>query len=77
MSRQELEVSERRPFYVYLDEFQNFVTPTMEAILSGARKYCRSHHRQDDQRHRARKKQGLVRKTDSGAAWNKQWKEET
>ena len=39
MSRQELEVAERRPFYVYLDEFQNFVTPTMEAILSGARKY--------------------------------------
>ncbi len=39
MSRQELEVAERRPFYVYLDEFQNFVTPSMEAILSGARKY--------------------------------------
>lgn len=39
MSRQELEISQRRPFYVYLDEFQNFVTPTMEAILSGTRKY--------------------------------------
>jgi len=39
MSRQELEVAERRPFYVYMDEFQNFVTPSMEAILSGARKY--------------------------------------
>jgi len=39
MSRQELAASERRPFYLYLDEFQNFVTPSMEAILSGARKY--------------------------------------
>lgn len=39
ISRQELDASERRPFYLYLDEFQNFVTPSMEAILSGARKY--------------------------------------
>jgi hypothetical protein len=39
MSRQELAVGERRPFYLYVDEFHNFVTPSMESILSGARKY--------------------------------------
>lgn len=39
MSRQEIAASERRPFYLYVDEFHNFVTPSMEAILSGARKY--------------------------------------
>jgi hypothetical protein len=39
MSRQEVAEAERRPFYVYIDEFQNFITPTMEQILSGARKY--------------------------------------
>jgi hypothetical protein len=39
MSRQELSAAERRPFYLYLDEFHNFVTPSMEGILSGARKY--------------------------------------
>lgn len=39
MSRQELERERRRPFYLYVDEFHNFVTPTMASILSGARKY--------------------------------------
>jgi hypothetical protein len=39
MSRQELQESERRPFYLYIDEFHNFVTPSMAAILTGARKY--------------------------------------
>ena len=39
MSRQELAQAERRPFYVYMDEFQHFVTPSMAAILAGARKY--------------------------------------
>lgn len=39
MSRQELPASERKPFYLYVDEFHNFVTPSMAAILSGARKY--------------------------------------
>ena len=29
----------RQPFYFYIDEFQNFVTPSMKSILSGARKY--------------------------------------
>ncbi len=39
MSRQDIAAAERRPFYLYIDEFHNFVTPSMEAILSGARKY--------------------------------------
>jgi predicted DNA-binding transcriptional regulator AlpA len=39
MSRQSLSASERNPFYVYVDEFHNFVTPSMAAILAGARKY--------------------------------------
>ncbi|HWB02963.1 MAG TPA: type IV secretion system DNA-binding domain-containing protein [Verrucomicrobiales bacterium] len=40
MSRQRLDASERRPFFVYADEFQNFVCPSMAEILSGARKYA-------------------------------------
>ncbi|MFZ5500970.1 MAG: type IV secretory system conjugative DNA transfer family protein, partial [Candidatus Micrarchaeota archaeon] len=39
LSRQEIEQKKRQPFYLYIDEFQNFVTPSMESILSGARKY--------------------------------------
>src|SRR5262249_6373010 len=39
MSRQEQRESERRNFYLYIDEFQNFITPSMASILSGARKY--------------------------------------
>jgi hypothetical protein len=39
MSRQELGERERENFWLYIDEFQNFVTPSMAAILSGARKY--------------------------------------
>ena len=39
MARQETEESKRRPFYFYVDEFHNFATPSMAAILSGARKY--------------------------------------
>ncbi|HTR35843.1 MAG TPA: type IV secretion system DNA-binding domain-containing protein [Bryobacteraceae bacterium] len=38
-SRQQVAASERTPFYLYLDEFHNFVTPSVAAILSGARKY--------------------------------------
>ena len=38
-ARQEMAESERRPFYLYIDEFQNFLTPSMAGILSGARKY--------------------------------------
>ncbi len=38
-SRQNLAASERKPFYLYMDEFHNFMTPSLAAILSGARKY--------------------------------------
>jgi uncharacterized protein DUF87/type IV secretory system conjugative DNA transfer VirD4/TraG family protein len=39
MGRQELDQGQRRPFFLYLDEFHNFITPSMAALLSGARKY--------------------------------------
>jgi hypothetical protein len=39
MSRQQTAAALRRTFYLYIDEFHNFVTPSMAAILSGARKY--------------------------------------
>lgn len=39
MSRQRLAESHRRPFWLYLDEFHHFITPSMAEILSGARKY--------------------------------------
>jgi len=39
MSRQEIAAAQRRNFYLYIDEFHNFVTPSMASILSGARKY--------------------------------------
>ena len=38
-SRQNMAAAERKPFYLYIDEFHNFVTPSLAAILSGARKY--------------------------------------
>lgn len=39
MARQELKATERGDFFLYIDEFQNFVTESMAEILSGARKY--------------------------------------
>jgi hypothetical protein len=39
MSRQDKEIANRRDFWLYLDEFHNFITPSMAEILSGARKY--------------------------------------
>jgi hypothetical protein len=39
MARQAKEKADRTNFYLYIDEFQNFITPSMSAILSGARKY--------------------------------------
>lgn len=39
LSRQEMTQTARKPFWLYIDEFQNFVTPSMASILSGARKY--------------------------------------
>ena len=37
--RQSISAQERNPFFLYIDEFQHFVTPSMEALLSGARKF--------------------------------------
>ncbi|MFP5234352.1 MAG: type IV secretory system conjugative DNA transfer family protein [Acidobacteriota bacterium] len=39
LSRQEQAAASRRPFTLYIDEFHNFVTPSMASILAGARKY--------------------------------------
>lgn len=39
MSRQAQEMSARRDFWLYIDEFDHFITPTMAEILKGARKY--------------------------------------
>ena len=39
MSRQEMAESDRKDFYLYVDEFQNFATPDFAQILSEARKY--------------------------------------
>src|SRR3989338_4318141 len=39
MSRADLPEKERRDFYLYVDEFQNFATPSFATILSEARKY--------------------------------------
>lgn len=39
LTRQALDPKARRPFYLYLDEFHNFVTPSLAAMLAGARKY--------------------------------------
>ena len=40
MRRAKLPASERVPFYLYIDEFQNFTTSAFEKILSEARKYA-------------------------------------
>ncbi len=39
MGRQNVGKTERKPFYLYVDEFQNFATDTFNEILSEARKY--------------------------------------
>ena len=39
MSRADVPEEERRDFYLYVDEFQNFATPDFAQILSEARKY--------------------------------------
>ncbi|MFA6130654.1 MAG: type IV secretion system DNA-binding domain-containing protein [Patescibacteria group bacterium] len=38
-SRAELPEDQRRDFFLYIDEFQNFITPSIATILSEARKY--------------------------------------
>ncbi|MFN7160709.1 MAG: type IV secretory system conjugative DNA transfer family protein [Candidatus Gracilibacteria bacterium] len=51
MRRQKIEKKDRREFFVYVDEFQNFVTDSIESILSEARKYrvslCLAHQYMD------------------------------
>ena len=39
MGRQAQRLEARRPFLLYVDEFHNFITPSMAEILTGARKY--------------------------------------
>jgi hypothetical protein len=39
MSRVDIPLDQRVPFYLYVDEFQNFATPDFAVILSEARKY--------------------------------------
>jgi len=40
MSRADMPAEERIPFYLYVDEFQNFATDSFSVILSEARKYA-------------------------------------
>jgi type IV secretory pathway TraG/TraD family ATPase VirD4 len=39
MSRADILEEERKDFYLYVDEFQNFATDSFATILSEARKY--------------------------------------
>jgi hypothetical protein len=39
MSRQAQQIAARRDFWIYIDEFANFITPSMAEILKGTRKY--------------------------------------
>ena len=39
MARQEQDEAARRDFWLYIDEFPNFITPSMAQILRGTRKY--------------------------------------
>lgn len=39
LSRQDTALEDRRPFFLYLDEFQSFATPSMSSLFSGVRKY--------------------------------------
>jgi hypothetical protein len=39
LSRADMDPSKRKDFYLYIDEFQNFLTDSISAILSEARKY--------------------------------------
>ncbi|MCC7357222.1 type IV secretion system DNA-binding domain-containing protein [Candidatus Uhrbacteria bacterium] len=40
LARGDMEASKREDFYLYIDEFQNFLTDSISAILSEARKYA-------------------------------------
>jgi hypothetical protein len=39
LSREDTDLALRKPFYLYIDEFQNFLTDSIVTILSEARKY--------------------------------------
>ena len=39
MARQEQKIEDRKYFWLYIDEFQHFISPSMELILTGTRKY--------------------------------------
>jgi type IV secretory pathway TraG/TraD family ATPase VirD4 len=39
LKRARMKPEDRRDFYLYVDEFQNFATPAFAQILSEARKY--------------------------------------
>jgi hypothetical protein len=39
LGRQQVKESARRDFWLYIDEFQHFATPSMASLLSGVRKY--------------------------------------
>ncbi|HEU5124827.1 MAG TPA: type IV secretion system DNA-binding domain-containing protein [Verrucomicrobiae bacterium] len=39
MSRQAKAIEARRPYFLYADEFPNFISPSLAEILAGARKY--------------------------------------
>jgi hypothetical protein len=40
MGRADMDMAKRKPFYLYVDEFQNFATDSFAVILSEARKYA-------------------------------------
>lgn len=39
MARQAIAKQDRTPYFLYIDEAQNFVTPSLNALLNGTRKY--------------------------------------
>lgn len=39
LSREQIPESQRGDFFIYIDEFHNFATPSLASLLSGARKY--------------------------------------
>jgi type IV secretory pathway TraG/TraD family ATPase VirD4 len=39
MARQSQQAASRRDFWLYIDEFDHFITPSMAKILGGVRKY--------------------------------------
>jgi hypothetical protein len=39
LKRAKLDAKDRRNYFLYIDEFQNYVSKSIESILSEARKY--------------------------------------